>query len=137
MQRVILATISGAIFGLGLMLSGMTDTRAVQGFLDIFGDWNPTLAFVMAGAILPMALAWRIAARSRAPVLGGSFPAMPPPRFDAKLIGGSMAFGAGWALTGFCPGPALASLSFGGWQGWVFIGALCAGALLAGPLRRS
>lgn len=137
MQRNLFAALAGAIFGLGLVLSGMTDTRSVQGFLDIFGAWNPTLAFVMAGAIVPMAIAWRIAARRKAAVLGGSFPAMPPPRFDAKLIGGSMAFGAGWALTGLCPGPALASLSFGGWQGLVFFAAMGLGALAAAPLRKA
>ena len=136
MARTLFAALAGAIFGLGLMLSGMTDTRSVQGFLDIFGAWNPTLAFVMGGAMIPMAIAWRVAARRKTAVLGGSFPAMPPPRFDLNLIGGSAAFGAGWALTGFCPGPALASLSFGGWQGLVFIAAMAGGALLATPLRR-
>ncbi len=136
MQRSIFAALSGAIFGLGLMLSGMTDTRSVQGFLDIFGAWNPTLAFVMGGAMIPMAIAWRVAARRNTAVLGGAFPAMPPPRFDRNLIGGSMAFGAGWALTGLCPGPALASLGFGGWQGLVFLAAMAAGAVLAAPLRR-
>ena len=117
------------------MLSGMTDTRSVQGFLDIAGVWNPTLAFVMIGAILPMALAWRIAARRKAAMLGNSFPPMPPPRFDARLIGGSMAFGAGWALTGLCPGPALASVGFGGWQGVVFLAAMAIGAASASRLR--
>lgn len=136
MQRTLFAALAGAIFGLGLMLSGMTDTRSVQGFLDIFGAWNPTLAFVMGGAMIPMAIAWRLAARRKTAVLGGNFPAMPPPRIDGALIGGSAAFGAGWALTGFCPGPALASLSFGGWQGLVFVAAMAAGALLAAPLRR-
>ena len=63
MQRTLFAALAGAIFGLGLMLSGMTDTRSVQGFLDIFGAWNPTLAFVMGGAMIPMAIAWRLAAR--------------------------------------------------------------------------
>jgi uncharacterized membrane protein YedE/YeeE len=131
------AAVAGAVFGLGLMLSGMTDTRAVQGFLDIFGAWNPTLAFVMGGAMIPMALAWRIAARRKTALLGGNLPTMPPPRFDRNLIGGSMLFGAGWAMTGFCPGPALASLGFGGWQGIVFIAAMALGGLAAAPLRRA
>lgn len=135
MKRTLSATLVGAIFGLGLMVSGMTDTRAVQGFLEIFGAWDPTLAFVMAGAIAPMAVAWRIAERRKTALFGGSFPAMPPPRFDRNLIGGSLAFGAGWALSGFCPGPAIASLGFGGWQGVVFIGAVAVGALAAVPLR--
>ena len=78
MARTLFAALAGAIFGLGLMLSGMTDTRSVQGFLDIFGAWNPTLAFVMGGAMIPMAIAWRVVARRKTAVLGGSFPAMPP-----------------------------------------------------------
>jgi uncharacterized membrane protein YedE/YeeE len=130
--RLWIAALVGAIVGLGLMMSGMTNTRTVQAFLDIFGAWDPTLAFVMGGAIVPMAIAWRVAARRAAPVLGGTFPAMPPARFDGKLIGGSMAFGAGWALSGFCPGPAISSISFGGWQGAVFLGAMALGALAAG-----
>ncbi|MDZ7904967.1 MAG: DUF6691 family protein [Cypionkella sp.] len=133
--RTFMAAVAGAVFGLGLMVSGMTDTRAVQAFLDIFGAWDPTLIFVMGGAIVPMAIAWRVAAKRKSSVLGGSFPSMPPPRFDRNLIGGSMAFGAGWAITGFCPGPAIASLSFGGWQGAVFFVAMAAGALAAAPLR--
>jgi len=134
-QRMIVAILVGAGFGFGLVVSGMTDTRAVMAFLDIFGAWDPTLAFVMGGAILPMALAWRIAARRRAPVLGGDFPPMPAARFDFNLIGGSVIFGAGWAIAGFCPGPAIASLGFGGWQGVLFLAAMGIGALASRALR--
>ena len=133
MLRVICSLISGALFGAGLMISGMTDTAKVQGFLDIFGAWDPTLAFVMGGAMVPMAIAWRVAARRKTAALGLPFPAMPEARFDRDLIGGSVLFGMGWALVGFCPGPAIAALTFGGLGGVVFLIAMSA-SMLAAPL---
>ena len=135
MTRHLSALLAGAIFGLGLLVSGMTDTLRVQGWLDVFGDWDATLAFVMGGAILPMAVAWRVATRRSASYLGD---AMPPParrEIGADLIIGSVLFGMGWALAGLCPGPALASLSYGGWGGVVFLLAMAAGMLAAAPFR--
>lgn len=129
-MRVWVALMAGALFGTGLHLSGMTDTQKVLGFLDIFGAWDPTLLFVMGGAIVPMALAWACT-RGRTPFNGGSFPAHPDPRLDRKLVLGSVMFGAGWGLVGLCPGPALASLSYGGIAGFVFLTAMAAGMLLA------
>ncbi len=131
-MRVVFAALAGGLFGLGLYLSGMTDTARVQGWLDVFGQWDPTLAFVMGGAMLPMAVAWRIAARRRVAVLGNAFP--PPNRsgVDARLVTGSVLFGAGWALAGLCPGPALASLSYGGVNGALFLIAMLA-AMVAAP----
>lgn len=136
MLRILAALVIGAGFGGGLLLSGMTDTTKVQGWLDIFGAWDPTLAFVLGGAMLPMALAWRIAARRRTSLLGAALPGPPARRLDPALLGGSAAFGAGWALAGLCPGPALASLLFGGPGGLVFLLAMAAGMLAAVPLRR-
>jgi uncharacterized protein len=133
-MRAVLAALSGGLFGLGLYVSGMTDTRKVQGWLDIFGDWDPTLAFVLGGAILPMAVAWRLTA-GRRPALGGVFPPKPPLRLDGSLILGSALFGAGWGLVGLCPGPAIASLSYGGLGGLAFLGAMVAGMVIAVPLR--
>ena len=133
--RVVSAGFAGGVFGAGLLLSGMTDTQKVQGFLDFFGNWDPTLAFVMGGAIFPMAVAWRIAARRAGPVLGGIFPARPAQNLGGDLIAGSVMFGMGWALVGLCPGPALASLAFGGWQGVVFLCALSAGMVMTPFLR--
>lgn len=127
MARNLFSALAGGLFGLGLLLSGMTDTTKVQGWLDIFGAWDPTLAFVMGGAILPMAVAWRIAARRRVAVLGTPLPAPPVQRLDARLITGSLLFGAGWGLAGLCPGPAMASISFGGIGGLVFLLAMMAG----------
>lgn len=131
-MRNLSAAFAGGLFGAGLLLSGMTDTTKVQGWLDVFGDWDPTLAFVMGGAILPMAVAWRIAARRRVSVLGTPFPAPNRSGADARLVTGSVLFGAGWALAGLCPGPALASLAFGGTGGAVFLIAMLA-AMLAAP----
>lgn len=130
MQRALFAFMSGGIFGAGLLLSGMTDTRKVQGWLDLFGDWDPTLAFVMGGAIIPMALAWQFT-RSRRPVLGGTFPTPPRPEVGRKLVIGSTLFGAGWGLSGLCPGPSIASLSFGGTSGLLFVASMIAGMLIA------
>ena len=135
MQRLLTALIAGGIFGTGLLISGMTNTIKVQGWLDVFGDWDPTLAFVLGGAILPMAVAWRIAARRKASFLGLPLPAPPRREIDANLIAGSVLFGMGWALAGLCPGPALASLSYGGWGGVVFLIAMTA-AMVAAPRLR-
>ena len=129
------AFLAGGLFGAGLWLSGMTDTRKVQGWLDIFGDWDPTLAFVLGGAILPMAVAWRLARRG-APKLGGSFPTPSEKRIGWPLAAGSMMFGAGWGLVGLCPGPAMASLTYGGLPGVIFLVAMIAGMIAAPPVRR-
>lgn len=126
------AALAGGLFGAGLLLSGMTDTTKVQGWLDVFGDWDPTLAFVMGGAIIPMALAWRVAARRRVSALGTPFPSLNRSGADTRLVVGSALFGAGWALAGLCPGPALASLGFGGAGGVVFLIAMLA-AMVAAP----
>ncbi|MEO1639897.1 MAG: DUF6691 family protein [Pseudomonadota bacterium] len=134
-MRALVSFIVGGLFGLGLLISGMTDTTKVQGWLDIFGDWDPTLAFVMGGAIVPMAIAWQLT-RSRKPVLADSFPAKPDPRLGRNLIVGSVMFGAGWGLVGLCPGPAIASLSFGGVEGVVFLAAMLAGMGLAPTFRQ-
>ncbi len=135
MRRTFFALAAGAVFGAGLLISGMTDTVKVQGWLDVFGDWDATLAFVMAGAILPMAIAWQIAARRTAPILGGRFPEPPKRDIGPDLVIGSTQFGMGWALTGLCPGPALASIGFGGWGGLAFLLAMTAGMLAAPAVR--
>lgn len=139
-MRLFVSTLSGALFGLGLLVSGMTDPAKVQGFLDLAGAWDPTLIFVLGGAIVPMALAWRIAARRRTALDGSTFPPMPKQPIDARLLGGSVLFGAGWALAGFCPGPALASLGWSGASGFIFTLAMAGGMILharLAPQRRS
>lgn len=135
MLRVVYAALAGGLFGAGLLISGMTDTLKVQGWLDVFGAWDPTLAFVLGGAILPMVVAWRIVARRAQPALGGSFPAPSSPLLDRNLVVGSALFGAGWGIAGLCPGPAMASLSWGGFGGLVFLISMVAGMLIAPSLR--
>src|SRR3990167_5154267 len=135
MQRNFFALLSGGIFGLGLLISGMVDTLKVQGWLDVFGNWDPTLAFVMGGAILPMAVAWQVAARRKRSVLGYAFPEAPKREVGPNLVIGSVLFGMGWALAGLCPGPAIASISFGGTGGLVFLLAMLAGMLIAPAVR--
>lgn len=133
-MRALFSFIAGSVFGTGLLLSGMTDTTKVIGWLDIFGAWDPTLAFVMGGAIIPMAIAWMIT-KNRTPVLGGAFPSPPEPKLGRNLVIGSVMFGMGWGLAGLCPGPSFASLMFGGIEGLVFLIAMLAGMMAAPPIR--
>lgn len=132
-MRGVLAFVAGSLFGTGLLISGMTDTTKVQGWLDIFGNWDPTLAFVMGGAILPMFVAWRLT-RGRSPMVGGTFPTPARTELDRRLIVGSVLFGMGWGLAGLCPGPAMASLSYGGVGGLVFLIAMITGMIAAPKL---
>ena len=134
-MRLLLALIAGGLFGSGLFISGMTDTTKVQGWLDVFGNWDPTLAFVMGGAMIPMAVAWAFARRRRVALLGSSLPARPEQSITPSLAAGSALFGIGWGLAGFCPGPAMASISFGGVPGLVFLLAMVAGMFITGPMR--
>jgi len=134
-MRAFFALLAGGLFGAGLFISGMTNTTKVQGWLDVFGDWDPTLAFVLGGAIVPMAIAWRLA-EGRRPRLGGQFPKPIDPRPDRNLIVGSLLFGGGWGLVGLCPGPAIASLTYGGSGHLLFFVAMLAGTLITQPLRR-
>tara|TARA_R110002096_G_scaffold383566_4_gene577436 strand:- start:2499 stop:2936 length:438 start_codon:yes stop_codon:yes gene_type:complete len=136
MRRNLFAFLAGGLFGAGLLTSGMTDTIKVQGWLDLFGNWDPTLAFVLGGAIVPMAIAWRVAARRKTSTLGTPFPEAPAQRLSLNLIVGSVLFGMGWGLAGLCPGPAMASLSFGGSGGMLFLISMLAGMLVAPPIRQ-
>ncbi len=137
MKRNVFSALSGAMFGAGLLVSGMIDTVKVQGWLDVFGDWDPTLAFVMGGAIIPMFIAWRVAEKRRVAVLGNDIPAKPAQKLDSNLILGSVLFGAGWGLVGLCPGPALAAVSLNGFAGLVFIFAMIGGMIVTPVLRRA
>lgn len=135
MLRLISAALAGGLFGAGLLISGMTDTAKVQGWLDVFGNWDPTLAFVMGGAIIPMAIAWALT-KKRTPLFAESFPAPPSNELGSKLILGSVLFGMGWGLVGLCPGPSMASLSYGGPAHWIFFVAMLAGMLWAPNARQ-
>lgn len=132
-MRAVVSLGCGVLFGLGLVISDMIDPARVLAFLDVAsGAWDPTLAFVMAGAMAPMIAAWALTARLKGPVLADAFPARPAATLDRALIGGSALFGAGWGLVGFCPGPALAALALGGWGGLVFVAALMVGLFVGG-----
>jgi uncharacterized membrane protein YedE/YeeE len=115
---------------MGLYKSGMTDTTKVQGWLDIFGDWDPTLAFVLGGAIIPMTITWQLTKKIKKPALASLFPKKPEQKISKSLIIGSIMFGGGWGLSGLCPGPAIASLSFGGWQGLLFFFTMALGMIM-------
>ncbi|MBG6078006.1 putative membrane protein YedE/YeeE [Polaromonas sp. CG_9.11] len=115
------------IFGLGLILSGMTDPSKVIGFLDLAGRWDPSLAFVMGGAILVGVVAVRFARRREKSLLGDVMRLPTAGQVDRRLVLGSLTFGAGWALAGYCPGPALVSVAQGGTQPLIFVVAMLAG----------
>jgi uncharacterized membrane protein YedE/YeeE len=121
---------SGFLFGMGLTVSGMTDPQRVRGFLDLFGKWDPTLAFVMGGAVLVMAAAWRIQARMTKPVFGEKFALPDRTDLDPRLIAGAALFGIGWGIAGLCPGPAVASLVLTPVHALPFVAAMLAGMLL-------
>ncbi|MFN3274963.1 MAG: DUF6691 family protein [Paracoccus sp. (in: a-proteobacteria)] len=136
MMRLVIAALSGGLFGAGLLISGMTDPAKVRGWLDIFGAWDPTLAFVLGGAVVPMFFAWRIAARRPRALTGAPMPQMPPQRLDRRLIAGAALFGLGWGFAGLCPGPAMASVGIGGAPFLVFFAAMVAGMVLFGLWNR-
>lgn len=115
---------AGLLFGAGLVVSGMTEPAKVRGFLDFTGHWDPTLAFVMAGAIAVHLLAYRLIRGRRAPILGGSFQLPTRRDIDAKLLAGAAIFGVGWGLGGYCPGPAVTSLTTGAPAVLVFVAAM-------------
>lgn len=128
MQRTI-EFLVGLLFGWGLLLSGMTDPGKVQGFLDLAGAWDPSLAFVMGGAIAVGVLAFALAKRRTTTFLGGVLQ-MPTSRdIDRPLIVGSLLFGAGWGLAGFCPGPGIVAMAAGEAKAAVFVAAMLAGML--------
>jgi uncharacterized membrane protein YedE/YeeE len=128
--NAVAAFAAGLLFGVGLLLSGMTDPAKVIGFLDVAGAWDPSLAFVMAGAILVGFFAFGAARRRARSFLGGAL-ALPQRRdIDNRLVGGSLVFGIGWGLAGYCPGPALVSFGSGQDKAAVFVIAMLCGMLV-------
>ena len=131
MNRPILVALgSGVVFGLGLAVSQMINPAKVLGFLDVAGAWDPSLAFVMAAALLVMGVAWRIQARR---VVVSAEPGLPPgpeQGIDTPLVAGALVFGAGWGLVGYCPGPAIASLALLSAEPVLFVLAMLAGMQL-------
>ncbi|MFN3768537.1 MAG: DUF6691 family protein [Ectopseudomonas guguanensis] len=124
------AFIAGLLFGLGLLLAGMADPAKVLAFLDLAGDWDPSLALVMVGAIGVAALPLNLAQRRTKALLGGAMQLPNRRDLDARLVGGSLLFGVGWGIAGICPGPALAIVLTGHWQAALFVAAMLAGMLI-------
>lgn len=120
---------SGLVFGAGLAVSGMADPARVRAFLDVTGSWDPTLAFVMAGSLIPMAVAWRIRARLRKPLAAGEFHIPATTMIDPRLVGGAVLFGIGWGVAGLCPGPAIADLALRPVPSAIFVAAMLVGML--------
>ena len=129
-RKLLPPVVSGLLFGMGLTISGMTDPQRVRGFLDLFGHWDPTLAFVMSGAVLVMAVAWRIQARMTKPVFGEKFSLPDRNDLDPRLIVGAALFGIGWGMAGLCPGPSVASLMLSPVHAIPFVTAMLVGMLL-------
>jgi uncharacterized membrane protein YedE/YeeE len=127
MGVLISAFAAGLLFGLGLLVSGMVSPAKVLGFLDIFGNWDPSLAFVMGGAVAVSALGYRLAVRRGGAVLTGTLKVPDRRDVDGRLLGGSALFGVGWGLVGLCPGPAIVGLALGVKPLLVFVPSMLAG----------
>ena len=126
----------GLLFGIGLLVSGMTDPAKVQGFLDLAGAWDPSLAFVMGGAILVGLVAFSVAKTRTRSLLGGAMHLPTSRDIDRRLVVGSLIFGAGWGLAGFCPGPGLVAMGAGEPKAALFVAAMVGGMLVFEVLDR-
>jgi uncharacterized protein len=130
MRVPIASLVTGTIFGAGLALSDMINPARVLAFLDLAGEWDPSLAFVMGGAIIPMVIAYAVSRRMRTPLFDKSFFIPENRAMDSRLLIGAALFGIGWGLVGFCPGPAISGLVMGTWQPWLFVAAMLGGMWL-------
>jgi uncharacterized membrane protein YedE/YeeE len=121
---------SGLLFGAGLLVSGMTEPAKVLGFLDVLGEWDPSLLFVMLGAIGVHFVGYRLVRRRSRPIAAEQFTIAEPRPVDVRLLGGAAIFGAGWGLSGYCPGPAVVCLASGGLGVVIFVGGVVLGTLV-------
>jgi uncharacterized membrane protein YedE/YeeE len=135
-MSIVTSLLAGLVFGLGLILSGMASPAKVLGFLDLAGAWDPSLALVMVGAIAVGLLAFTVARRREVTLLGLPLRLPTASVIDRRLLVGSLMFGAGWGLAGFCPGPALVALGMGELKALVFVAAMLAGMGLFELLER-
>ena len=129
-RAVLIALLSGVLFGAGLAVSGMADPARVRGFLDLLGHWDPTLAFVMGGAVVVMALAWLMKVRTQKPLVADAYVLPLTAAIDARLIAGAATFGIGWGVSGLCPGPAIADLAIAPRSAALFVASMLVGMLL-------
>jgi uncharacterized membrane protein YedE/YeeE len=137
-KRLTLAALaSGALFGIGLAMSGMTDARRVLGFLDLFGEFDPTLLFVLGGAVTTTVVSFRFVLRRGNPVLADTFHLSNLRHIDRRLLAGAAIFGLGWGIAGYCPGPALAGLGIASREALWFVPALLIGMLVHRIVNRS
>ncbi len=125
--RILAALVAGVVFGIGLIVAGMTDPAKVQNFLDLAGIWDPSLAFVMGAAVVVAFVGYRLSFAAGAPLFAPRFVLPVSTQIDRRLVGGAALFGIGWGLAGFCPGPALASLYVGAAGSWIFVVSMVAG----------
>jgi len=130
-MKNIVATISGVIFGMGLAISGMSSPAKVQGFLDVLGDWDPSLLFVFSGALGTSLIAFNLLLRRKKPVLADKFILPTKKVIDKPLIIGAIIFGVGWALVGYCPGPAFAALAYLQVENVIFVVFMVVGSFVA------
>ncbi|MDA3914693.1 YeeE/YedE family protein [Oleiagrimonas sp.] len=131
MKILIMALLSGLLFGVGLTLGGMTQPKVVLGFLNVFGHWNPRLVLVMGGAVLTTAIGYRWVGKKRKPLLAEAFHWPTRKDIEWRLLGGAALFGMGWGMAGYCPGPALVSIGGGQPDLWAFVVAMAGGWWLA------
>ena len=134
---MLLILASGALFGAGVTLSGMTNPMKVLNFMDLFGIWDPTLAFVMGGGLLTTMAGYRLVLGKAKPAFAERFDLPALRTIDGKLLGGAALFGIGWGLSGFCPGPAIASLIFGHVESLIFVVTMACGMALAKRLGQA
>jgi len=134
-MRLLSSFAVGLVFGLGIALSGMINPAKVLNFFDVAGAWDPSLAFVMGGALVTTFLGYRIVLRRAAPLIEPRFQIPTSRDIDARLVGGSAVFGIGWGIAGFCPGAAVPALGTGRWEVALFVAALLAGLWIGRALR--
>ncbi|MBN9335460.1 YeeE/YedE family protein [Devosia sp.] len=135
MQRTFLAGVVGLIFGTGIALSGMANPAKVLNFFDVAGTWDPSLAFVMGGALVVTAIGYRLVLRRAKPVCETKFHIPTNRKLDLPLVAGSAVFGIGWGISGFCPGGAIPALGLGEASAWAFVGAMLIGIFAARSIR--
>ena len=133
-MKALIGLICGLVFGVGLAMSGMTDTAKVLGFLDVTGQWIPDLAFVMGGAVLVTLIAFRFVLRMNKPLLNPRFSLPGTSVITVRLVAGSAIFGIGWGIYGYCPGPAISALTYLDEKTFMFVAAMLAGMAISNKL---